>query len=99
MLKGSQGKPIMLTANHAPANRPGQSSLSILATMAANLKVQESIMKLMDLYTKQGKSISGVMIDAEVKLNSYNEAYHKMHEVLILRGFDPDEIQHYLSIG
>lgn len=90
----------MLTANHVPAIRPGQGSLSILATMAANLKVQESIIKLMDLYNKQGKSIySGVMIDAEIKLKTYNEAYHKMHEILISRGFDSDEIQHYLSIG
>ena len=90
----------MLTANHVPAIRPGQGSLSILATMVANLKVQESIIKLMELYAEQGKSIyAGVMIDAEIKLDSYNEAYHKMHEILISRGFDPDEIQHYLSIG
>jgi hypothetical protein len=89
------------TDTTAPSSiRPGMGSLSILAAMVANIKVQDSIMNLMDLYTKQGRSIySGAMIDARIKLNSYNESYHKMHEILISRGFDVDEIQHHLSIG
>lgn len=100
MLKGFQSNPIMTaTADRFSSITDRLPSQSILAIMKRNEKKQVQMLELMDLYTRQGKSIySGAYIDARITLDSYAESWHKMYQILVGRGYDPDEIRLATSI-